>query len=205
MGLRLSQEKTVIVHIDEGLDFLGMHIQRHKKLGAPKRYVYTYPSRVALASVKAKVRSATRGTTNQSLSELVNRLNPVLRGWTNYHRHGASSKTFPTCRLSLGGGCGSGCGINTPMRQSRNCDAAISRDGGRHRTRSGCSNPTRSPSCATATGERPSPRHGRRTSQLRSTTAWTCGEPGAWKRARRVVCPERGYVEDGFGLLRFPC
>jgi RNA-directed DNA polymerase len=44
--------------------------------------------------VKAKVRSATRGTTNQSLSELVSRLNPVLRGWTNYHRHGASSKTF---------------------------------------------------------------------------------------------------------------
>jgi RNA-directed DNA polymerase len=84
----------VIVHIDEGFDFLGMHIQRHKKLGAAKRYVYTYPSRAALAGVKAKVRSATRGTTNQSLSELVNRLNPVLRGWTNYHRHGVSSKTF---------------------------------------------------------------------------------------------------------------
>jgi RNA-directed DNA polymerase len=94
MGLRLSEEKTVIVHIDEGFDFLGMHIQRHKKRGAAKRYVYTYPSRAALAAVKAKVRSATRGTTNQSLSELVNRLNPVLRGWTNYHRHGASSKTF---------------------------------------------------------------------------------------------------------------
>jgi RNA-directed DNA polymerase len=94
MGLRLSEEKTVIVHIDEGFDLLGMHIQRHKKRGAAKRYVYTYPSRAALAAVKAKVRSATRGTTNQSLSELVNRLNPVLRGWTNYHRHGASSKTF---------------------------------------------------------------------------------------------------------------
>ncbi len=94
MGLRLSAEKTVIVHIDEGFDFLGMHIQRHKKRGAEKRYVYTYPSRAALAAVKGKVRSATRGTTNQSLSVLLSRLNPVLRGWTNYHRHGASSKTF---------------------------------------------------------------------------------------------------------------
>jgi RNA-directed DNA polymerase len=94
MGLRLSEDKTVIVHIDEGFDFLGMHIQRHKKRGAAKRYVYTYPSRAALASVKAKVRSATRGTTNQSLLVLLHRLNPVLRGWTNYHRHGASSKTF---------------------------------------------------------------------------------------------------------------
>lgn len=94
MGLRLSEEKTKIVHIDEGFDFLGMHIQRHKKRGAEKRFVYTYPSRAALAAVKAKVRIATRGTTNQSLSELLSRLNPVLRGWTNYHRHGASSKTF---------------------------------------------------------------------------------------------------------------
>ena len=94
MGLVLSEEKTKIVHIDEGLDFLGMHIQRHKKRGASKRYVYTYPSRNALASVKAKVRSATRGTTNQSLSVLLNRLNPILRGWTNYHRHGAASATF---------------------------------------------------------------------------------------------------------------
>ncbi len=161
MGLRLSEEKTVIVHIDEGFDFLGMHIQRHKKLGAAKRYVYTYPSRAALASVKAKVRGATRGTTNQSLSELVSRLNPVLRGWTNYHRHGASSKTFSYCRPSPGAGSGSGCGTNIPRRRSRNCGAAISRDGGLPRTRQGCSNPTRSLLCATATGERPFPRHGR--------------------------------------------
>jgi RNA-directed DNA polymerase len=94
MGLRLSQEKTKIVHIDEGFDFLGMHIQRHKKRGAAKRYVYTYPSRAALAAVKGKVRNATRGTINQSLSDLLNWLNPILRGWTNYHRHGAASATF---------------------------------------------------------------------------------------------------------------
>jgi RNA-directed DNA polymerase len=94
MGLRLSREKTLIAHIDEGFVFLGMRIQRHKKRGAARRYVYTYPSRAALAAVKAKVRTATRGTTNQSLSELLHHLNQVLRGWTNYHRHGAASATF---------------------------------------------------------------------------------------------------------------
>jgi RNA-directed DNA polymerase len=94
MGLRLSKEKTLIAHIDEGFVFLGMRIQRHKKRGAVKRYVYTYPSRAGLAAVKAKVRIATRGTTNQSLSELLHHLNQVLRGWTNYHRHGAASATF---------------------------------------------------------------------------------------------------------------
>ena len=71
MGLRLSEEKTRITHIDEGFDFLGMHIQRHKKRGAQKRHVYTYPTRAALASVKAKVKAASRTGTNQTLADLV--------------------------------------------------------------------------------------------------------------------------------------
>jgi RNA-directed DNA polymerase len=94
MGLRLSEEKTVIVHIDQGLNFLGMRIQRHRRRGSNRRFVYTYPSRAALMAVKTKVRSITRGSTNQSLPLLLHRLNPVLRGWANYHRHGSSSKTF---------------------------------------------------------------------------------------------------------------
>ncbi|MDI6895048.1 MAG: group II intron reverse transcriptase/maturase [Bacillota bacterium] len=94
MGLRLSQEKTRIAHIDQGFDFLGVRIQRHQQRGSPKRFVYTYPSRAALAAVKAKVRGATHGSTNQSLAVLLHRLNPVLRGWTTYHRHGAAAKTF---------------------------------------------------------------------------------------------------------------
>jgi RNA-directed DNA polymerase len=94
MGLRLSEEKTRIVHIDQGFDFLGMHIQRHKQRGSTKHFVYTYPSRTALAAVKAKVRDATRRSTNQTLATLLHRLNFVLRGWTNYHRHGAAAKTF---------------------------------------------------------------------------------------------------------------
>src|SRR5262245_23555806 len=39
MGLRLSQEKTVIVHIDHGFNFLGMRIQRHKQRGSNRRFV----------------------------------------------------------------------------------------------------------------------------------------------------------------------
>ena len=48
MGLRLSAEKTMITHIDEGLDFLGWRIQRHRKRGTSRYYVYTYPSRKAV-------------------------------------------------------------------------------------------------------------------------------------------------------------
>ena len=95
MGLRLSEEKTKIVHIDDGFEFLGMRIQRHRQHGSTKRYVYTYPTRGGLAAVKAKVKTATSSrTTNQTLTILMHRLNPILRGWTSYHRHGAASKTF---------------------------------------------------------------------------------------------------------------
>ena len=94
MGLRLSEEKTTIVHIDEGFDFLGFRIQRQRRRGSNKRFVYTWPSKKALASVKAKVRTITRGGTNQPLEVVLRRLNPVLRGWANYFRHGVSKATF---------------------------------------------------------------------------------------------------------------
>ena len=56
MGLRLSPEKTLITHIDEGLDFLGWRIQRHRKRGTNRSYVYTYPARKAIRAVMGKVK-----------------------------------------------------------------------------------------------------------------------------------------------------
>ena len=94
MGLRLSEEKTMIVDIDEGFDFLGFRIQRQTKRGSNKRYVYTWPAKKALASITAKVRAITRQGTNQPLSDLLRQLNGVLRGWTTYFRHGVSKATF---------------------------------------------------------------------------------------------------------------
>lgn len=94
MGLRLSEHKTMIVDIDEGFDFLGFRIQRQTKRGSNKRYVYTWPAKKALASIKAKVKTITKQGTNQPLSAVLRQLNGVLRGWTNYFRHGVSKTTF---------------------------------------------------------------------------------------------------------------
>ncbi len=94
MGLRLSQDKTAVRHIDEGFDFLGHRIQRHTQRGSDRRFVYTYPTKASLAAVKAKVRTITRQGTNLPLKLLLHRLNPVLRGWTYFFRHAASAKTF---------------------------------------------------------------------------------------------------------------
>jgi RNA-directed DNA polymerase len=94
MGLRLSEAKTRMVHLDEGFDFLGFRIQRHRQPGSTRRHLYTYPSKAALAAIKTKVRTATREGKNEPLAILLGRLNPVLRGWTNYFRHGVSKATF---------------------------------------------------------------------------------------------------------------
>src|SRR6266536_1928563 len=94
MGLRLSEEKTRVVHIDEGFDFLGWRIQRQPKRGATKRYVYTYPSKKALLAVCGRVRTLTQGSQHLMLAALLDRINAVLRGWVTYFRHGVSKATF---------------------------------------------------------------------------------------------------------------
>lgn len=95
MGLRLSEEKTLVTHIDDGLDFLGWRIQRHRKRGTSRHYVYVYPARKALQSAKRKIKTLCRQVNvNQSLDDLLRRLNPMLRGWCGYFKPGVSSVTF---------------------------------------------------------------------------------------------------------------
>lgn len=95
IGLRLSEEKTRVCHIDEGFDFLGFRIQRRAWRGrAGKRAVYTYPSKKALASVMDRVRRATRRKRHRTLAELLRQVNRIMRGWCSYFSHGVSSRTF---------------------------------------------------------------------------------------------------------------
>jgi RNA-directed DNA polymerase len=95
LGLRLAEEKTRIVHIDEGFDFLGFTIRRMRKRGTDKQYVYTMPSRKAVQAVKDKVSQMTyRSTLHQDLGALLARMNQVLAGWANYFRHGVSKAVF---------------------------------------------------------------------------------------------------------------
>jgi len=95
MGLRLAPEKTRVVHIDEGFDFLGFHIRRMRKRGTQKHYVYTRPSRKAIQAIKDKVTARTyRSTRHMGLDELITSLNRSLAGWANYFRYGVSKAIF---------------------------------------------------------------------------------------------------------------
>src|SRR5215212_9594162 len=94
IGLRLTPEKTTVVHIDEGFDFLGFRIQRHPKPGTNRRYVYTFPARKSVTSIRRKVKTISKQGTNQPLGDLLHQLNMVLRGWTGYFRHAVAKSTF---------------------------------------------------------------------------------------------------------------
>jgi len=95
LGLRLAPEKTRVVHIDEGFDFLGYHIRRQRKRGTQKHYVYTRPSRKATQAIKDKVKARTyRSTRHMALDEVIISLNRLLAGWANYFRYGVSKAVF---------------------------------------------------------------------------------------------------------------
>jgi RNA-directed DNA polymerase len=95
LGLRLAEEKTRVVHIDEGFDFLAFTIRRMRKQGTQKQYVYTVPSRKAIQAIKDKISAKTyRSTRHQSPEALIQSINRALAGWANYFRHGVSKAVF---------------------------------------------------------------------------------------------------------------
>jgi RNA-directed DNA polymerase len=94
MRLTLSAEKTHVTHVDDGFDLLGFRIVRLAKPGR-RPVAYSFPSKQAFREVKYRLKVLTKNDRkNLSLDELIRALNPLLRGWTSYHRHAASKRCF---------------------------------------------------------------------------------------------------------------
>jgi RNA-directed DNA polymerase len=98
IGLRLSEEKTSIVHIDQGFDFLGFRIQRRRKRGTSQRHIYTIPSRVAQQRARDRIKELTSQIKHPSFTVMLLRMNSFLRGWSSYFRYGVSSRVFQAIR-----------------------------------------------------------------------------------------------------------
>ena len=94
IGLQFSQTKTRIVHMSEGFEFLGFHLQWARKKGTTTWHVYTFPAARTLRSVKAKIRALTPRTSQADLKDTLIRINQITRGWANYFRHAVASRTF---------------------------------------------------------------------------------------------------------------
>src|SRR5216683_958081 len=91
-GLVLSPEKTKITHIREGFDFLGWNIRQYDGKLLMK------PSKANVkANVKAhldKIREVIKANKMAKQANLIRLLNPILRGWANYHSHVVAKETF---------------------------------------------------------------------------------------------------------------
>lgn len=87
-GLELSEEKTVITHIDDGFDFLGFNIRKFKGV------LLTQPSKKCVKKFLDGIRYTVDSNKSCRQETLIRLLNPKITGWANYYRCGASSKTF---------------------------------------------------------------------------------------------------------------
>ena len=87
-GLELSAEKTRITQIEDGFDFLGQNVRDYGGT------ILVKPSRKNVATFLAKVRGIIKANGQATAGHLIVQLNPVIRGWANYHRHVASKRTF---------------------------------------------------------------------------------------------------------------
>ena len=93
-GLELSEEKTRITHIEDGFDFLGVNVRKYVSKGTGRAKCLTRPSRAAVKAFLDKVRKIIKSNPSIGTEALIRQLNPMIKGWAMYHRHGASRSTF---------------------------------------------------------------------------------------------------------------
>ena len=104
MGVALNPEKTRIVHVAHGFEFLGFKIQRGKgkfqlarsriKSKLNRRNLYAIPTQKSLDRFKDQIRTLTRRKIPLRMGELIETINPIIRGWGNYYCRSHVRKRF---------------------------------------------------------------------------------------------------------------
>ena len=96
LGLELSEEKTVITHIIDGLDFLGYHIFRCNRITDGNIIgVFMQPTEKGLKRMKQKIKEMTdKKTLNDDYLHKLEAINSLVRGWASYYRAVNPSRTF---------------------------------------------------------------------------------------------------------------
>ena len=87
-GLELSREKTKITHISEGFDFLGQHLRKYGDT------LLVTPSKKNVQAFYQKVKAILFSSGSSTQVDLIWELNPVIRGWANYHQHISAARVF---------------------------------------------------------------------------------------------------------------
>jgi RNA-directed DNA polymerase len=87
-GLSFNEEKTRVVHLDDGFDFLGFNIRRYSGKLLIK------PSKDAIKKVRARLRDEMHALRGSNAKAVVKKLNPVIKGWAAYYRTVVSGKVY---------------------------------------------------------------------------------------------------------------
>jgi RNA-directed DNA polymerase len=94
-GLVFSEEKTRIVHLSEGLDFLSVNVRQHEaKNRKSGRVLLMRPSREAVKRRIDGLKDVWRSLQGVHHDVVCKKLNPIVKGWANYHRKFVASRTF---------------------------------------------------------------------------------------------------------------
>ena len=88
-GLRINEDKTRIVSLEDGFDFLGFHIRRYRN-----GKLLIKPGKAAVRRFRERLTTEMRALRGANAQAVIRRLNPVIRGWAAYYRTGVSKKTF---------------------------------------------------------------------------------------------------------------
>jgi group II intron reverse transcriptase/maturase len=104
LGVQLNQRKTRIVHVRQGIAFLGYTIRRgRRQLSLPATRIkskarggglYAYPTQKSIDRFKDMVRRKTQRRIPLSTAELIRELNPVIRGWGEYYKRAHVRRLF---------------------------------------------------------------------------------------------------------------
>ncbi len=94
-GLTFSQEKTRIVNLDDGFDFLGFNVRQYRVSDARSGYrLLIKPSRQSVKAIRQKLKRTFRERRGFRVDALIGTVNPILRGWANYFRVGVAAEVF---------------------------------------------------------------------------------------------------------------
>lgn len=94
-GLHLSEEKTRIVHLRQGFDFLGFTFRQFpSKRKRSRRVLLTTPSKQSVRRLRSRLREEWLSLRGEDAETVIKRLNPIIMGWANYFRTGTASETF---------------------------------------------------------------------------------------------------------------
>jgi len=89
-GLAFNEDKTRVVHLDDGFDFLGFNVRRYRDKLLIK------PSKAAMRRLRKRLAAEMLALRGANAKAVLQRLNPIIRGWSAYYRSVVSSRAFAT-------------------------------------------------------------------------------------------------------------